>query len=88
MWNRQELKEKAKMAFKANYWKTVAVSVLLLIVGGGAGLYTISNNNSSSSEATAQLSGLSQGEMIAVILAVLGGIAAVGTIMFVIKLTR
>ena len=86
MWNRQELKEKAKMAFKANYWKTVAVSVLLLIVGGGASLYTISNNNSSTSEATAQLSGLSQGEMIAVILAVLGGIAAVGTIMFVIKL--
>lgn len=86
MWNRQELKEKAKMAFKANYWKAVAVSALLLIVGGGAGLYTISNNNLSSSEATAQLSGLSQDEMIAVILAVLGGIAAVGTIMFVIKL--
>lgn len=37
MWTRAQLKEKGKMAFKRNYWKTVLISLLLaLIVGGGA----------------------------------------------------
>ena len=40
MWTRKELKDKAKIAFKANYWKTVLVALLLAIVVGslsGAG---------------------------------------------------
>lgn len=37
MWNRKELKEKAKVAFKANYWKGVfAAMVLAIAVGGGS----------------------------------------------------
>ena len=36
MWNRAELKGKAKFSFKRNYWKSVLISFLLaLIVGGG-----------------------------------------------------
>ena len=36
MWNRAELKGKAKFSFKRNYWKSVVISLLLaLIVGGG-----------------------------------------------------
>lgn len=36
MWNRAELKSKAKFSFKRNYWKSVLISLLLaLIVGGG-----------------------------------------------------
>ena len=36
MWNRAELKGKAKFSFKRNYWKSVLSSLLLaLIVGGG-----------------------------------------------------
>ncbi len=36
MWNRAELKGKAKFSFKRNYWKSVLISLLLaLIVGGG-----------------------------------------------------
>lgn len=38
MWTRAELKQKAKMALKRNYWKTVLISLLLaLLVGAGAG---------------------------------------------------
>ena len=38
MWTRSELKERAKAAFKANYWRCVLVAFLLaLLVGGGAG---------------------------------------------------
>lgn len=86
MWSRAELKEKAKIAFKANYWKTVAVSLLFLIVGGGASIFTAKNNGMNTKEITAQLSGLSQNELIAVVLGILGGIAAIGTIMFIVKL--
>ena len=33
MWTRRELKEKGKTAFKANYWKTVLVSMLIMLTG-------------------------------------------------------
>ncbi len=43
MWTRAELKQKAKMAFKRNYWKTVLISLLLaLLVGAGAGSSSVS----------------------------------------------
>ena len=31
MWTRKELKERAKAAFKANYWKCVLVALILEI---------------------------------------------------------
>ena len=38
MWMRRELKERAKAAFKANYWRCVLVAfILALLIGGGAG---------------------------------------------------
>ena len=35
-WNRKELKEKAKLRFKANYWKAVLVGLISLLLGGAA----------------------------------------------------
>jgi len=35
MWTRKELKDKAKIAFKANYWKAVLVGLLLAVLLGG-----------------------------------------------------
>lgn len=35
MWTRKELKEKAKEAFKFNYWKTVLVSLIVVAILGG-----------------------------------------------------
>ena len=35
-WNRQDLKYKAKIAFKANYWKSVLVAFLATILAGTA----------------------------------------------------
>lgn len=37
MWKRADLKDKAKVALKKNYWKAVLVSFLLLLVTGGIG---------------------------------------------------
>ena len=38
MWTRRELKERAKAAFKANYWRCVLVAfILALLIGGSAG---------------------------------------------------
>lgn len=88
MWNRKELKESAKAAFRANYWKTVLVSVIFIIAGGGAGMvsFNYSNNTSSGENITAELNALSQYEIIALILAVIGAVAAIGTVMFVVKI--
>ena len=86
MWNRKELKEKAKNAFKANYWKTVAVSILYLIVCGGSGLFNLKSGDSGSTDVSAWFNGLSQEEIIAIVLAVVGGIAAAGIISIIIKI--
>ena len=37
MWTISELKERGKAAFKANYWNSVIVAVLLSLLAGGAG---------------------------------------------------
>ena len=36
MWNRKELKARAKVAFKANYWKCVLVTLILALLTGSA----------------------------------------------------
>lgn len=35
MWTRKELKEKAKVALRRNYWKTVLVAMILALITGG-----------------------------------------------------
>ena len=54
MWTRKELKERGKAAFKANYWRSVLVGVILtVLVGSGyasAGRYTSVNLQEQSEE--------------------------------------
>lgn len=47
MWNRKDLKEKAKVAFKANYWPSVVVSIILTVVIGAFGTYAGSSASKS-----------------------------------------
>ena len=35
-WNRKELKDKAKLRLKANYWKAVLIGLITILIGGGA----------------------------------------------------
>ncbi len=57
MWKRKDLKRKAKAAFKANYWKTVLVAIILTTVaaGGAAGI-----SGGSSAATAGALSGSSE----------------------------
>ena len=83
MWNRRELKERAKIAFKGNYWKAVAVSALMMLIGGGMGAYTAKNGNTG--EVANQFSNISSEQMLAIAIAVLGGIAVIGTVSFILR---
>ena len=40
MWTRKELKDKAKVSFKANYWKSVLMALVLMAVFGGMSMYS------------------------------------------------
>ncbi len=40
MWTRKELKDKAKVSFKANYWKSVLVALVLVALMGGMSFAT------------------------------------------------
>lgn len=55
MWSRAQLKDKAKAAFRKNYWKVVLVSAILLLLGSGGSTgfnytqsYTENNYNNDS----------------------------------------
>ncbi|MCU6712087.1 DUF975 family protein [Paenibacillus sp. J5C_2022] len=37
MWNRKQLKERAKDVLRTSYWKAFLASIILVIVGGGSG---------------------------------------------------
>lgn len=50
MWSRTELKDKAKVALKRNYWKLVLVSLIAMLVGGAAGSSSFSSDFSSGFE--------------------------------------
>lgn len=43
MWSRQELKERAKIAFKRNYWKCVLVAFILSVLTGSGAANSTSN---------------------------------------------
>lgn len=46
MWNRVELKYRAKIAFRRNYWRCVLISfILLLFTGGAANVANSTNHN-------------------------------------------
>lgn len=47
MWTRKELKENAKIRFKANYWKCVLAGLILVVVLGGSGSSSGRSNSSS-----------------------------------------
>jgi uncharacterized membrane protein len=44
-WTRAELKERAKYAFKANYWKSVLVAFILMVIGGNFSTSSGSSNS-------------------------------------------
>lgn len=54
MWTRKELKEKAKIRFKSNYWKTVLVSLIIMLLAGGTNFgSTVANRMQGDGNSTA-----------------------------------
>ena len=47
MWTRQELKERAKIAFKANYWRNVLVAFILGLLTTGYSVVSMTTNDGS-----------------------------------------
>ena len=58
MWTRQELKEKGKAAFKANYWKCVISALILTALTGIETYITTGSGQESSAAVPGQLSGM------------------------------
>ena len=53
MWSRKDLKVKGKAAFKANYWKSVLVALLLtILVGGASGGFSMPSSFTNSTATT------------------------------------
>ncbi len=70
MWDRQVLKANGKIAFKANYWKSVLVAFLAAL---GTGAYV-----SSDVEEFSEMSSQMPTEVLAILLAIAGGFSLIG----------
>ena len=86
-WNRKELKEKAKVRLKANYWKAVLVGLIALLIGGAASSSFKFSFGDSSSVKTAGAAGSTIVESVRQIPA--AGIIVIGllTVIFILLVT-
>ncbi len=83
MWTNSELKGRAKVAMKANYWMTVLVAfILTLITGSGGGA---AGGSSSDSIKNVFEDGISE-DVMAIIIALLGIVALIIVVMTVVDI--
>ncbi|MCR5675767.1 MAG: DUF975 family protein [Lachnospiraceae bacterium] len=81
MWNINEVKAKAKDAFKGNYWPCVGAGAILWALVGGSSIAN-RNNGTSSEEIQNVMNGLSPEEAFAFSAAIFGG----ATVIFIVSL--
>lgn len=90
MWTRIELKEKAKVAFRRNYWKCVLAGVIMaFLTGGFAGTSSFSKSSPSTDEIMAvfQSRAVEAGVTVgALLVAFLSLLAVVGIVVFIFDL--
>ncbi len=84
MWRSADIKEKGRAAMKANYGMTIVVSLIMTFLGGASGVYTGSNGAKSFGGAVKD-SGFAPEQVVAVIVAILGVIALIIAVGFVLK---
>ena len=84
-WNCKELKEKAKLRLKANYWKAVLVGLITVLIGGTASV----SEKFSSSGSSAETSGAAGSSIAGAIPPIpLAGIIAIGIFAVVFAICR
>ena len=84
MWTRSELKEKAKVSFKANYWLSVLAALIITLVCGASG--GSSGRNASNSISAASKASNEGGIGGVIVLATLLGALAIGIVFIIIKI--
>ena len=80
MWTIQEVKEKARAAFKANYWPCVGIALLMSVLTGGTTFSSGAQGNSSEMQSAIE-SGQTE-----VLAGILIGFAAVSVVSILVKI--
>ena len=89
MWTRKELKDRAKITLKANYWKAVLVSLILSFLTGGGGSNagnSASESYKSASGGDSLFSGVDPNVLAAVLSAIVVAVLVILAISFVLSL--
>ena len=89
MWTRKELKDRAKITLKANYWKAVLVSLILSFLTGGGGSSagnSASESYKSASGGASLFSGVDPNVLAAVLSAIVVAVLVILAISFVLSL--
>ena len=74
MWTRSDLKAKAKIAYKKNYWKCVLVALVYTILGGGIAIFNFKYNGNNDVDYSDAFSGLNIFYILIILVAVIIGL--------------
>lgn len=88
MWSRKELKAAGKAAFKANYWRTVLVSLILLVCFGGTAASTASGAKGDEGDGKQLLSiltAMDPSTVQKIVFGVIGAVVGVGIISLLVR---
>ncbi|MBH5318788.1 DUF975 family protein [Paenibacillus sp. GSMTC-2017] len=71
MWDRKELKEKAKNVLRKSYWKAFLASIILAFVGGGGSVPSFNSNFDLSDSSSSDIDWAAMGPFIAIFIVIL-----------------
>lgn len=89
MWDRKEIKGRAKNVLRTSYWKAFVVSLLLVFLGEGSGLPSLNRNWGSSARSKISSSGVEVdwsvlGSFLAIALFIIGIFVVIGIAFYVL----
>lgn len=89
MWDRKEIKGRAKNVLRTSYWKAFVVSLLLVLLGEGSGIPSFDRNWGSSARSKITSSGVELdwsvlGSFLAIALFIIGIFAVIGIAFYIL----
>ncbi len=85
MWTRKEIKEKAKIAFKGQYWGMVLVALLMSLLSGTSSAVTVNSTGGENLDFNSLVEGASQADLELFTKVSFAGLIAFGAVGFLIK---
>lgn len=84
MWDRKEIKRKGKVAFRANYWRSVLCALIITLIAGGSAVANGSRSANQQDQSVQDAFNSMSDQEKSAFLAIVAGFAAAGFVIFIV----